>query len=112
MGRDVLRKLQRDKRVIETIKMARQHGFPSDGLEFGAACALLSRVVETKPSNAESAGVKALYTVNHPAADVLANDWEYNNLLYKDLTGKQITNRSHAFRQNLMGQKQSAWLTL
>lgn len=85
VGRDVLRKLQRDERVIGAIKMARQYGFPSDGLEFGAACAILSCVLETKPSNTESAKVKALYAVNHGVADVLAYDGEYNNGRYKGL---------------------------
>lgn len=85
VGRDVMRKLQQDERIIGAIKMARQHGLPSDGLEFGAACAILSCVVETKSSNSESAKVKNLYEMNHSVSDVLAYDGEYNNGRYNGL---------------------------
>lgn len=82
VGRDVLRKLQNDERIIGAIKMARRYGIATDGLEFGAACAVLSCVLAEKP---DAEAVKALYAANQSVADVLAYDGEYNKGRYQGL---------------------------
>ncbi|NCB52605.1 MAG: HAD family hydrolase [Clostridia bacterium] len=89
VGRGVLRKLQKDERIIGAIQMARKHGIDTAGLEFGAACAILSCVLEEKPSDNEAAKVKALYKEHHSVADVLAYDGEYNKGKYKGLDREQ-----------------------
>ncbi|NCC69030.1 MAG: hypothetical protein EOM14_12705 [Clostridia bacterium] len=85
----MLRKLQKDERIIGAIQMARKHGIDTAGLEFGAACAILSCVLEEKPSDNEAAKVKALYKEHHSVADVLAYDGEYNKGKYKGLDREQ-----------------------
>lgn len=83
VGRDVLRKLQNGERIIGAIQMAENQGLATDGLEFGAACAILCCV--TNPADEEAKKVKALFDANHAVADVLTYDGEYNKGRYKGL---------------------------
>lgn len=85
VGRDVMRKLQRDERIIGTIHMAQKYDLPTDGLEFGTACAILCCVLDEKPIDNEAAKVKALYTINNSVEDVLAYEGEYNKGRYRGL---------------------------
>lgn len=96
VGRDCLRKLQNDQRVIGTIKMAQKYEIDTEGLEFGAACAILYCVLEKSPSDAEGKRIKAIYEENFQIADVLAYDGEYNKEKYKGLdrvADKELINR-------------------
>lgn len=88
IGRDCMRKLQSGERVIGAIQMAQHHSIETDGLEFGAACAILSCVLNKNPKDEESIKIKKLYEQNHSVADVLTYSGEYNKGQYNGLNAK------------------------
>lgn len=85
VGRDCLRKLQNDERIMGTIRMAAEYDIATEGLEFGAACAILTCILNKNPLDAEAKTVRALYEKNKSVADVLAYDGIYNKETYKGL---------------------------
>lgn len=85
VGRDVMRKLQNKERILGAIQMTQKYGIPSDGLEFGAACAILCSVLDTKSNDSEIKKVISLYEKQNKVADVLAYDGEYNKKKYNGL---------------------------
>ena len=82
VGRDPLRKLQSGERIMGTIQLAQKHGLRTEGLEFGAACAILYSVRLIDPNDKESQMIKQLYEKNASVVDVLAYDGKYNKLKY------------------------------
>jgi mannitol-1-phosphate/altronate dehydrogenase len=78
VGRDPLRKLQREERVVGSIHLAQKHGLGTEGLEFGVACAVLYSVLSKNEADKEALKIKEIYEVNHSVADVLTYNGEYN----------------------------------
>lgn len=108
VGRDVLRKLQREERIIGTIRLSQSYGITTDGLEFGAACAILNCVLAEKPVDAEAKKVKSLYAAHHSVADVLSYSGDYHRGLYKGLDREadhglimRVQSRFDALRESL-----------
>lgn len=85
VGRDCMRKLQNNERIIGAIKLANKHNIETKGLEFGAACAILTCILEKNPNDSESIMIKKIYDENNSIADVLAFHGEYNKGTYNGL---------------------------
>jgi mannitol-1-phosphate/altronate dehydrogenase len=85
VGRDPLRKLQRGERVIGAIQLAQKHGLSTEGLEFGAACAILYSVLSKNENDKEAQKIKEIYERKQSVADVLTYNGEYNKSKYNGL---------------------------
>ncbi len=79
VGRDPLRKLQFGERIMGTIHLAHKHGLKTDGLEFGAACAIMYSLNLDNDDDKEARKIRELYLTRNSVADVLT----YNGAYYK-----------------------------
>jgi len=83
VGRDPLRKLQRNERILSSIDLARKHGIATPGLTFGAALAVhyALRCADSKDQEAQL--MKRLYQANGDSLEaVLTHDGDYNGKPY------------------------------
>jgi HAD superfamily hydrolase (TIGR01509 family) len=85
VGRDPLRKLQLGERIIGAIQLAQKYQLSTEGLEFGAACAVLYSVKAKNENDKEAQKIKELYEQRHSVADVLTYNGEYNKAKYTGL---------------------------
>jgi hypothetical protein len=84
-----MRKLQWGERIIGTIQLAKKHGLSTDGLEFGAACAILYSILGIDKDDAEALKIKLLYEKRNSVADVLTYHGEYNRTKYVGLDAEK-----------------------
>ncbi len=89
VGRDPLRKLQCDERIMGTIHLAQKYGLPTNGLEFGVACAILYSLLPANKKDKECVRIKQLYEKNRSVADVLTYDGPYNKSSYVGLDSER-----------------------
>lgn len=82
VGRDPLRKLHRDERIISTIIIAHKHGIPTTSLEFGAAAGIIYAILLVDPNDKECQIIKKVYDKNKSVRDVLTYTGEYNGKPY------------------------------
>jgi len=83
VGRDPLRKLQRNERILSSIDLARKHGIATPSLTFGAALAVhyALRCADSKDQEAQL--MKRLYQANGDSLEaVLTHDGDYNGKPY------------------------------
>lgn len=85
VGRDPLRKLQPDERVLGSIKMALAANVSYEKLLFGAACAIMYSVKQINPKDEEAEFVRQLFLKNNSAADVLTYTGEFKGIKCKGL---------------------------
>jgi HAD superfamily hydrolase (TIGR01509 family) len=85
VGRDPLRKLQLGERIIGAIQLAQKHDLSTEGLEFGAACAILYSVANKNENDKEAKKIKEIYEKRNSVADVLTYNGEYNKAKYAGL---------------------------
>jgi mannitol-1-phosphate/altronate dehydrogenase len=85
VGRDPLRKLQLGERIIGAIQLAQKHDLSTEGLEFGAACAILYSVANKNENDKEAKKIKEIYEKRNSVADVLPYNGEYNKAKYAGL---------------------------
>ena len=78
VGRDPLRKLQCGERIMGSIHLSQKYGLNTDGLEFGAACAIMYSVRSLDPGDLEAQKIKQLYLERNSVADVLTYSGECN----------------------------------
>jgi mannitol-1-phosphate/altronate dehydrogenase len=81
VGRDPLRKLQQNERVIGTIKIAQKHGVDTTGLEFGVACAIMYSLLPNQ-TDLEALKIKEIYEKRCKTEDVLTFAGDYNKSKY------------------------------
>ncbi|KKW67365.1 HAD family hydrolase [Lampropedia cohaerens] len=82
VGRDPLRKLQRDERVIGTILQAHSLGIATPLLEYGVALALLYALRCAPESDKEAQRIRVLYARRNSVRDVLCQDGLYHGQPY------------------------------
>lgn len=82
VGRDPLRKLQANERIISTIKLAKEYGIETPYLEFGAACGILYSIKQVNPNDKESIFIKELYETNNSINEVLTFNGKYSENVY------------------------------
>ena len=85
VGRDPLRKLQRNERIFRSIDLARKHGIDSSALEFGAALALHYALRSTDSKDLECQQMRSLYQDNGSIEAVLTFTGSYNGQPYPGL---------------------------
>ena len=85
VGRDPLRKLQRNERILRSIDLARKHGIDSTGLEFGTALALHYALRSTDSKDQESQLMRTLYEESGSVEAVLTYTGSYNGKPYPGL---------------------------
>lgn len=89
VGRDPLRKLQRQERVIGNILRANGHGIETPALEFGAALALVYAIRALNPEDHEAAQIKDMYVQSKSIANVLTWSGDYLGKAYQHLDGEK-----------------------
>lgn len=85
VGRDPLRKLQRNERIFRSIDLARKHGIDSSALEFGSALALHYAVYCADSKDPESQLIRSVYEASGNIEDVLTYSDPYNGKAYPGL---------------------------
>jgi HAD superfamily hydrolase (TIGR01509 family) len=85
VGRDPLRKLQKDERVLGNIQAAQSLGLSTENLELGVACAILYSLTTALEKDKEAMRIKELYQKRNSVSDVLCYDGDYNGSAYKGL---------------------------
>ncbi|MEE8875705.1 bifunctional mannitol-1-phosphate dehydrogenase/phosphatase [Pseudomonas helleri] len=85
VGRDPLRKLQRNERIFRSIDLARKHGIDSSALEFGSALALHYAVYCADSKDPESQLIRSVYNASGKIEDVLTYSGPYNGKAYPGL---------------------------
>lgn len=85
VGRDPLRKLQRNERIFRSIDLARKHGIDSSALEFGSALALHYAVYCADSKDPESQLIRSVYDASGNIVDVLTYSGPYNGKAYPGL---------------------------
>ena len=85
VGRDPLRKLQRNERIFRSIDLARKHGIDSSALEFGAALALHYALRSTDSKELECQQMRSLYRESGSIEAVLTWTGSYNGQPYPGL---------------------------
>jgi len=79
VGRDPIRKLQKNERVLGTITMAHEHGDATPLLEFGIVLGLLYAIRQVNPEDRESQILKDLYEQkNRSVRDLITYRGEIN----------------------------------
>ena len=78
VGRDPLRKLQRNERIFRSIDLARKHGIDSSALEFGSALALHYAVYCADSKDPESQLIRSVYHASGNIENVLTYSGPYN----------------------------------
>ncbi|WP_339495620.1 bifunctional mannitol-1-phosphate dehydrogenase/phosphatase [Pseudomonas sp. RA_105y_Pfl2_P56] len=87
VGRDPLRKLQRNERILSSIDLARKHGIETPALEFGAALAIHYALRSTDSKEQECLGIRKLYDESGSVEKVLTHTGDYNGRPYPGLDG-------------------------
>ncbi|CAG8863731.1 Mannitol-1-phosphate 5-dehydrogenase [Pseudomonas fluorescens] len=83
VGRDPLRKLQRNERILSSIDLARKHGIQTPALAFGAALAVHYALRCSDSKHLEAQMIKRLYKDNGGNVEaVLTHNGEYNGRPY------------------------------
>ena len=83
VGRDPLRKLQRNERILSSIDLARKHGIATPSLTFGAALAVHYALRCADSKDLEAQLMKRLYQSNGDSLEaVLTHDGDYNGKPY------------------------------
>jgi HAD superfamily hydrolase (TIGR01509 family) len=82
VGRDPMRKLHNGERIIGTIKLAQKHGLTAEGLEFGAACAIMYAVLSINDADLEAEHIREIYQKRCSVEDVLTYNGNYNKSKY------------------------------
>ncbi|MQT76780.1 bifunctional mannitol-1-phosphate dehydrogenase/phosphatase [Pseudomonas helleri] len=85
VGRDPLRKLQRNERIFRSIDLAKKHGIDSSALEFGSALALHYAVYCADSKDPESQLIRSVYDASENIEDVLTYSGPYNGKAYPGL---------------------------
>ncbi|ALE88182.1 bifunctional mannitol-1-phosphate dehydrogenase/phosphatase [Pseudomonas versuta] len=85
VGRDPLRKLQRNERIFRSIDLAKKHGINCSALEFGSALALHYALRSTDSKDQESQLMRNLYQDNGSVEAVLTYSASYNGRPYPGL---------------------------
>jgi len=85
VGRDPLRKLQRNERILSSIDLARKHGIEASALEFGTALAIHYALRSTDSKDQESQLMKQLYQDSGSVEAVLTHTGNYNGRPYPGL---------------------------
>ena len=86
VGRDPMRKLQRNERILSSIDLARKHGIQTPALAFGAALAIHYALHGNASKDREAQLIKALYTASGERVEaVLTHDGEYQGKPYPGL---------------------------
>lgn len=88
VGRDPLRKLQKDERVLGNIFSAQNMDLKTQNLEFGVACAILYSLLVAPSKDKEATKIKELYAKRNKVEDILCYDGKYNFKPYKGLDKK------------------------
>jgi HAD superfamily hydrolase (TIGR01509 family) len=71
VGRDPIRKLQRNERILGTISMARKYDIPTPWLEFGLVTGLVYAITPMDPDDEESLLLKKIYDETSSITDVM-----------------------------------------
>ncbi|GAB7532733.1 HAD family hydrolase [Pseudomonas sp. 3A(2025)] len=83
VGRDPLRKLQRNERILSSIDLARKHGIETPALAFGAALAIHYALRCNDSKDLEAQVMKRLYKDNDDNVEaVLTHNGDYNGKPY------------------------------
>lgn len=83
VGRDPLRKLQRNERILSSIDLARKHGIETPALAFGAALAIHYALRSNDSKDLEAQVMKRLYKDNDDNVEaVLTHNGDYNGKPY------------------------------
>lgn len=104
VGRDPLRKLQRNERILSSIDLARKHGIETPALAFGAALAI-HHALHCKDDKAlEAQAIRQVYWESDASVEaVLTHDVDCNGKRFPGLDpirdAQLITAISEAFRQ-------------
>lgn len=77
VGRDPLRKLQRDERILGSIRLAQQQGIATPALEFGAALAIHYALQSADSKDKESALIRELYERHATVEAILTYRGQY-----------------------------------
>ena len=85
VGRDPLRKLQRNERIFRSIDLAKKHGIDCSALEFGSALALHYALRSTDSKDQESQLMRTLYQDSGSVETVLTYSANYNGRPYPGL---------------------------
>lgn len=85
VGRDPLRKLQRDERVMGSILLAQRLGMATPMLEYGVALGILYALRAAPESDKEAQRIKAVYRQNQSVRDVLCWRGNYAGAPYQGL---------------------------
>ena len=85
VGRDPLRKLQRNERIFRSIDLAKKHGINCSALEFGSALALHYALQSTDSKDQESQLMRNLYQDSGSVEAVLTYSASYNGRPYPGL---------------------------
>ncbi|WDH19935.1 bifunctional mannitol-1-phosphate dehydrogenase/phosphatase [Pseudomonas chlororaphis] len=85
VGRDPLRKLQRNERILSSIALARKHGIDTPALEFGAALAIHYALRSTDSKEQECLWIRKLYDDSGSVEKVLTHTGSYNGKPYPGL---------------------------
>ena len=86
VGRDPMRKLQRNERILSSIDLARKHGIQTPALAFGAALAIHYALHGNASKDREAQLMKALYKASDERVEaVLTHDGDYHGKPYLGL---------------------------
>lgn len=85
VGRDPLRKLQKNERVLGNIKAAQSLGLNTQNLELGVACAILYSLTTALQKDKEAMKIKEIYQRRGKIKDILCYDGEYESAFYEGL---------------------------
>jgi mannitol-1-phosphate/altronate dehydrogenase len=86
VGRDPLRKLQRNERILSSIDLAHKHGIETPGLAFGAALGIHYALRCKDSKDLEAQTIKRLYQENGEGVEaVLTHKGDYNGKPYPGL---------------------------
>lgn len=85
VGRDPLRKLQRNERIFGTIELAQSHRIRTPLLEFGVAAGLLYGISCRNPQDRESQLMRKLYNSGKSIRNILLYRGMYNGAPYQCL---------------------------
>ncbi|SUD70139.1 HAD family hydrolase [Pseudomonas putida] len=86
VGRDPLRKLQRNERILSSIDLAHKHGIETPGLAFGAALGIHYALRCKDSKDLEAQTIKRLYQENGEGVEaVLTHTGDYNGKPYPGL---------------------------
>ncbi|WP_296250881.1 bifunctional mannitol-1-phosphate dehydrogenase/phosphatase [Pseudomonas sp. UBA4194] len=85
VGRDPLRKLQRNERILSSIDLASKHAIQSPALAFGTALAIHYALRTTDSKDQEAQQMKQLYEDTGSVEAVLTHSGDYNGRPYSGM---------------------------